>query len=486
MILKVQHNLDRIINHLEPVKEFANIHMVAWLCDNLYEKFVDEKIRNEINGFNDVNSAIQLFFNQDNAPPNLIKKHPNLYKHILHEKTFYLENLEDKLYLTADELMQEFQRINIPKAESLNINVREFMKEKKNHEVEAAAKIIGTMSKSRDQEKLIVVEYGDGKGYLTTRLSLEYNLKTLGIDGNVNNTLEAEIRNEKLTKIWKHLVKKGAERSNVKSPIIDETKLNPNNYKTISSLIYADTNLNKLVENAFPDQDISELCLIGLHACGNLSSNSLKHFVSNDKIKLLMNVSCCYNLLFEEFTIDYFNNKERKIDKENDYGFPLSDFLRKKKYSIGRNARMLATQSMERIVHQVNRPDESLYHRAIFEKVLRERFRKGKEIHVFTLGKIRRVKNLEDYLRRACERLEITYDLTPEELEKLEKEHLYDKELMTFHYFVRLLYARTIETIIHLDRYLYLLENNIKHVYLVRIFDSVISPRNLAIVGIKD
>jgi hypothetical protein len=461
--------------------------MVGWLCENFYGKYVDESIKKEINNFDDVQSAIHLFFTHEQAPPELIKKHQNLYNCIIREKKFHLEHLDDKLYLTSEELIDEFKRLKIPIQSGLgDVNVREFMKEKKNHEVEIAAKIIGTLARAREKQHLIV-DFGDGKGYLTTRLALD-GLKTLGIDANHNNSLEAEIRNEKLFKVWKHLVKKNADRNNVDLPEIDETKLDASNFRTVSSFIYGDTDLNELIEKAYPENDVSkeDICVIGLHGCGNLSANTLKHFVSNDNIKLLMNASCCYNLLFEEFTIDIFNDKERVMDRDNDFGFPLSDYLREREYSLGRNARMLATQSMARMLSQNNRPDDSLFYRAIFEKILRERFRKDQAVHVFTLGKMRRVKNLEDYLRRACQRLEITYDLTNEELEELERKHRYDKELMTFHYFIRLLHARTIETIIHLDRYLYLLENDIKNVYLVKMFDSVTSPRNLAVVAIKD
>lgn len=486
IIFKVQDHLDRIIGHLEKRKEFANMHMVSWFCDNLYEKFVDESIRSEVKSLEDAKSAVRLFLNFETASPDLIKKHQNLYNHILHEKTFYLENLNDKLYVTTDELMAEFRRLNVQQT-GLNIKIREFMKEKKNHEVEIAAKVVAALVRARGKTDNLVVDFGDGKGYLTTRLALEYKLRTLGIDANSNNSLEAEIRHEKLIKVWKHLVKKGAERSNVDSPEIDELQID--NYRTISSYIYGDTDLNKIIENAFPDDKgivRKDICLIGLHACGNLSSNSLKHFVNNDRIKLLMNVSCCYNLLYEEFTIDYFNGQERTIDHPGDYGFPLSDYLRKKCYSIGRNARMLGTQCIERTVAGISRPEESLYYRAVFEKLLRERFRKGENARVFTLGKIRKVKNLEDYLRKACQRLNLVYDLSSNELAELEGKHKYDKELMTLHYFIRLLLARSIETIIHLDRYLYLLENDVKNVYLVKFFDSLISPRNLGMVAIKD
>lgn len=47
------------------------------------------------------------------------------------------------------------------------------------------------------REALGVIDAGDGKGYLSTRLSLEHNIKVLGIDYNPVNTLGALLRSEK-------------------------------------------------------------------------------------------------------------------------------------------------------------------------------------------------------------------------------------------------------------------------------------------------
>lgn len=51
---------------------------------------------------------------------------------------------------------------------------------------------------TRNQNGLCVIDAGDGKGYLSTRLSLEYNIKVLGVDCNPVNTRGAVLRSEKL------------------------------------------------------------------------------------------------------------------------------------------------------------------------------------------------------------------------------------------------------------------------------------------------
>jgi hypothetical protein len=482
-IFKVQKNIDRIVSLLLTHNDCINTQMVPFLTENLWERFISEDIRNEMKTKDDVRSAIQLFFTQNSPPLELIKRHPALYKHLEYHKSFFMENLDDKLYLTESELIDEFKRLQIPINNGLNLSVREFMKTKKNYEVEVAAKIVGTLARSRNREHT-VVDIGDGKGYLSSRIAIEFNHRVLGVDGNPSNSLEALIRNEKLSKIWGSLVKNEAKRKNIDEPEI--VPINPERYQTVSSMIYEHTDLMMLIEKAFPGEDVSDICIAGLHTCGNLGANTLKHFVKNEKIGAVMSIPCCFNLIHEEFTRDYFNDIERINDFPNDFGFPLSEYLRSKKFSLGRNARMLGTQCLERILDGKSLPDSTLYYRSIFELLLRSRWQKNAPETMVRLGKIKRCQSLEEYLTKACKKLNIHMDMNSQEIADVDDQHALDRELIELQYYLRLLFAKPIEALISLDRYLYLLEKNIKHVYLVKLFDPSISPRNLAIIAIKD
>jgi Methyltransferase domain len=510
-IIQVQRNIEKIINYLEKRSKFLNMHMVPWICENLWKNFTPTEIQQEIENVQDVKTAMEVFFKQEKADPELLIKHQNFYRYIQKEKEYYLENLEDKLFLTHEELFAEFRRLDIPINCGLTFNVKEFMKDKKNYEVKLISvikrrkkiprnfqivinnfiklqNIVGNLARARGKQHFIV-DYGDGKGYLSARLALEYGLQVLGIDGSLNNSIQAEIRNEKLSKKWIHLVSNEAKRNNVEVPSeVSESAINVKNYQTIPSMIYGDTDLNELIHQYY-EKDVGDICLTGLHTCGNLASNSLKHFVKNDKIKIICNVPCCYHLLYEEFHIDYFNDEPREFPPghPDDYGFPLSNFLRNKKFSFGRNCRMLATQSYERVINGQSEPDPSLFYRAVFEKLLRERWTpKNEKPKMLRLGKIKRYKNLEEYLRKGCKKFNIDFDLTSDELIKLEKDHEMDKELINLNYYIRILVSKTLEGLINLDRLLFLLEHNYQKVYLVKIFDPLLSPRNYGIISIKD
>ena len=478
-ILKLQKNIERIIKFLEP-REFINCHMVSYLCDDLWMKFIPENIRDEIKRKEDVDTAIEVFFNQEEANPDLIKKHQHLYNHIQRTKTFYLENLDDKLFITTDELLDKFKDMNIPHSMGLNLSIREFMKEKKNHEVEIISRIVAALANARGKNHFII-DVGDGKGYLSSRLNLEYKLAVLGIDGNQNNSTEAVKRNKQLSKKWNALVTKEAKKEN--RDIITEP-LNNEKYKTTSKMIFADTDLKKLVKETFPEEDGSDICLVGLHTCGNLSPNSLKQFIRNDEFKILCNVGCCYHLLFEEFENDFFNEEVREMDENDEPGFPMSNYLRDQNYKLGRNARMLAAQCFERVISSKNMPNDSLFYRALFEKILREKWATDDPAKVVKLGRIK-YKNFEDYLRKGCKKYELNMDLTSEDIAQLMQEHEFDRRLINLNYFIRLLTAKVIETLILLDRYLYLLENDVDDVFLVKIFDPVVSPRNYCLIAIK-
>ena len=86
---------------------------------------------------------------------------------------------------------------------------------------------------------------------------------------------------------------------------------------------------------------------LGLHTCGNLAPASLRIFLANPTMKLCCNVGCCYHLLDEEFyTNPYDENQDIKTPN-----FPLSTILRERQFWLGRPARMVAAQPMDRAIN---------------------------------------------------------------------------------------------------------------------------------------
>lgn len=69
--------------------------------------------------------------------------------------------------------------------------------------------------------------------------------------------------------------------------------------------------------------------------------------------------------------------------------------------------------------------------------------------------------------------------------EMIENEELHWKRLVMF-YLVKLCLAQVVESVILLDRIVYLYENNFEKVYLVKLFDPVLSPRCHSIVSVRN
>lgn len=121
-------------------------------------------------------------------------------------------------------------------------------------------------------------------------------------------------------------------------------------YKQVTEYVTEHTNISSLIENEFKINNKKEFALVGLHTCGSLGTTCVKLFTEpSNRLKLLVNVGCCYHLMEEEFTVNSFwDDVENALNRNETYGFPVSKYLRDKKFVLGRDARMCASQSPEK------------------------------------------------------------------------------------------------------------------------------------------
>lgn len=106
-----------------------------------------------------------------------------------------------------------------------------------------------------------------------------------------------------------------------------------NNFKQVTASISSETNFLKLLKENFSNEEEYKYGIVGLHTCGSLSNDSIKLFIKNkENAAFLLNVGCCYHFLQESF------------DQETPSTFPMSSYLRTRKFKLGRNARMLSLQ----------------------------------------------------------------------------------------------------------------------------------------------
>ncbi|XP_059702831.1 probable methyltransferase-like protein 25 isoform X3 [Haemorhous mexicanus] len=85
----------------------------------------------------------------------------------------------------------------------------EFMNNKKSHEVQVMSELVDSIANYCGIKQ--VIDIGSGKGYLSSFLSMQYNLKVYGIDSSSSNTNGAHERNRKLKKHWRAYQSRGKE-----------------------------------------------------------------------------------------------------------------------------------------------------------------------------------------------------------------------------------------------------------------------------------
>ena len=270
---------------------------------------------------------------------------------------------------------------------------------------------------------------------------------------------------------------------------IDKTPANndqPQNYKTISKFITPKLDILEILKREFQLSNSNEninVCLTGLHTCGNLASTCLKVFSEQESIRMICNVGCCYHLINEEFSNDdFFVNKE--IASNNlEFGFPMSQYLRQQTIKMGRNARMLAAQSIHRTVANRDISVKSLYYRALLEMIIMEKFPNLQ--NCVQVGKIKKHNNFQDYLQKCDDKLKIGLDQLWCHV-NYEQIYAKDEQFLKLFYLIRMNFAPVLETLILLDRLLYLKENNFEKSFILGLFDPVVSPRCYGIVSIRD
>ncbi|NWU97423.1 MET25 protein, partial [Upupa epops] len=144
------------------------------------------------------------------------------------------------------------------------IKTEEFMNHKKSHEVQVMSDLVNNIVNYCGIKQ--VIDIGSGKGYLSSFLSMQYNLKVYGIDSSTTNTNSAHERNRKLKKHWRAYQSRGKAklRSQGLKKANDKTLESESKCKTISDKpLNNDRNLEiqdpVATQHVFPSCDFTEI-----------------------------------------------------------------------------------------------------------------------------------------------------------------------------------------------------------------------------------
>ncbi|XP_015683065.1 protein RRNAD1 [Protobothrops mucrosquamatus] len=209
------------------------------------------------------------------------------------------------------------------------------------------------------------------------------------------------------------------------------------------------------------------LLLTGLHACGDLSATLLRLFVACPHIVGITSVACCYMKL--------------STGEGARPGYPLSNWVAGLPgHQLSYKAREGACHAMEDYILRLEQDSPSLkthYFRARLETVIRAIDPTKKRLGVQAIPKTDEM-TFEQYARRGLERV----GMSPSG--PLEAASLAEQQRVVVFFSLALLLAPLVETLILLDRMIYLQEQGFP-CELVPLFNPALSARNLVLVAAK-
>lgn len=397
--------------------------------------------------------------------------------------------------LLSDKCIESNGTIIEEKFKILTKNKKNLFKKKKEHEVTQLAGFINSIFKKTKMETML--EMGCGKSYLTNSLLKENpNCLYIGID------------------MKEKLVEKTSKFNDKENVIVLYGKVTASNFNE-----YYKNNIRQQL--AHHKKSEKNIFLFGLHSCGNLTSDTLKLFVKYDCFSHLAIVSCCLNLLKEYVTPeatetqlfkDYYENvgndlKGEKLEQtllfqQGNEGYPLSDLV-KKKYPtlfLSRTARNSAMQKST----ETSDINSLIYRKIKYRTFLQVFF----EIYIpelsltYGFGKVE-LNEKDTFKEYLFSILNSIYLKQPDEVKKKiddiksNSDEIIQKFLVVYDAdaivnilwgvnMIKIKFSKLIEYIIAFDRIIYLFENNIYNIRLIKMFNESLSTRNILIYASKD
>ncbi|XP_065757897.1 methyltransferase-like protein 25B isoform X3 [Muntiacus reevesi] len=214
-------------------------------------------------------------------------------------------------------------------------------------------------------------------------------------------------------------------------------------------------------------QSGARLLLTGLHACGDLSVALLRHFSRCPEVVALASVGCCYMKLSDPG------------------GYPLSQWVAGLPgCELPYRLREGACHALEEYAERLQKAGPSLRthcYRAALETVIRCAQPELRRPGVQGIPRVHELK-IEEYVQRGLQRVGLDPHL-PLNVAALRAHQAQENRVVAF-FSLALLLAPLVETLILLDRLLYLQEQGF-HAELLPIFSPELSPRNLVLVATK-
>ncbi|XP_060112696.1 methyltransferase-like protein 25B [Heteronotia binoei] len=217
--------------------------------------------------------------------------------------------------------------------------------------------------------------------------------------------------------------------------------------------------------------------LTGLHACGDLSVALLRHFALCPQVVGITSVACCHMKLSVRAA--------GTSTGPGGHGYPLSTWVSSLPgHQLSYKAREGACHAIEGYALRLAAESATLRthcFRAMLETVIRAADPTKKRLGVQTIKKAHRL-TFEEYIRLGLQRVGLDPNVA---LDHVALESMLGQQQRVVAFFsLALLLAPVVETLILLDRMIYLQEQGFQ-CELIPLFNPTFSPRNLVLVAAK-
>uniref|UniRef100_A0A673A746 Ribosomal RNA adenine dimethylase domain containing 1 n=1 Tax=Sphaeramia orbicularis TaxID=375764 RepID=A0A673A746_9TELE len=235
-----------------------------------------------------------------------------------------------------------------------------------------------------------------------------------------------------------------------------------------------------------------DFVLTGLHACGDLSTTLLRHFVKCPHVRGITSVACCYMKITTRENPVPPGVVEGPIPPTSshqplpaEFGYPMSSWVRGLPgHPLSYKAREGACHAIEDYVRRLREDSQLLRthcYRAMLEAFIRNVRPDLRRAGIQTIKKAHLLPFAE-YARLGLVRVGLPAML-PLDAERMET--MLDQQVRVVVYFsLSMLLAPVVETLVLLDRMIYLQENGVDS-QLIPLFNPNLSPRNFVLVALK-
>lgn len=391
---------------------------------------------------------------------------------------------------------------------------RKHVKPKKQHEILRLGELVKKLSDATKCHH--VVDVGSGQGHLSRVLSFGQGLRVTAVEADRSLVTTATKFDHDLVYMWKKERMRRAQSATCDTTGIRSSRpprhvlacVDPQASweEFVNQLTDGGVNTSRSSPNASStvtpepvnpvaatsksvssvDQHENSFILTGLHACGDLSVAMLRHFARCPNIVGITSVACCYMKLT---TCEVPQPPGVLAPSQGghlpQYGYPISSWVTGiPGHRLSYKSREVACHAIEdytgRLKHQSDLLRVHCY-RAVLETVIRGIDPTMKRVGVQTIKNAHKLP-FREYARRGLQRVGLDPN-TPLDDASVEEMLAQQQKVVAF-FSLALLLAPLVETMILLDRVIFLQEQGFD-CEVIPLFKPEFSPRNLVLVAAK-